>query len=269
MEEFSPDNAAAWLTYLERLQFYFTANGVVEEEQQRAVLCSVCCPATYAILRALCSPATPAATPYADIVSKLTAHFTPRRSVIVQRFSFHKRSQQPGESIADFVADLRRLSEHCEFGVSLEDMLRDILVCGVRDEALQRRLLAQTALNFKKAYDKAVAAEYATRQTAAIKGVLPAASDLHRMDQAPEGHKPGGKEDSGKQSMTGRCSRCNGDHDATSCGFCYSVCHFCKRKGRIVRACHQKEAARSKAKGGSKRPGKRECSGGVRTLPHG
>ncbi|KAL1480420.1 hypothetical protein MTO96_051040 [Rhipicephalus appendiculatus] len=176
MEEFSPDKAAAWPTYLERLQFYFTANGVVEEEQQRAVLCSVCSPATYAILRALCSPATPAETPYADIVSKLTAHFIRRPSVIVQRFSFHKRSQKPGESIADFVADLRRPSEHCEFGVSLEDMLRDRLVCGVRDEALQRRLLAETAFDFKKAYEKAVAAEYATRQTAAIRGALPASA---------------------------------------------------------------------------------------------
>ncbi|KAL1466274.1 hypothetical protein MTO96_042852 [Rhipicephalus appendiculatus] len=66
-------------------------------------------------------------------------------------------------------------------------MLRDRLVCGVRDEALQRRLLAETALDFKKAYEKAVAAEYATRQTAAIRGALPAAFDLHRMDQAPEG----------------------------------------------------------------------------------
>ncbi|KAL1466677.1 hypothetical protein MTO96_042568, partial [Rhipicephalus appendiculatus] len=72
MEEFSPDNAAAWPTYLERLQFYFTGNGVVEEEQQR--------PAMYVILRTLCSPATPVETPYADIVSKLTAHFTPRPS---------------------------------------------------------------------------------------------------------------------------------------------------------------------------------------------
>ncbi|KAL1485472.1 hypothetical protein MTO96_031941 [Rhipicephalus appendiculatus] len=51
MEEFSPGNAAAWPTYLERLQFYFTVNGVVEEEQQRAVLCSVCGPATFASRR--------------------------------------------------------------------------------------------------------------------------------------------------------------------------------------------------------------------------
>ncbi|KAL1444840.1 hypothetical protein MTO96_045369, partial [Rhipicephalus appendiculatus] len=100
-------------------------------------------------------------------------------------------SQQPGESIAGFVADLRRLSEHWEIGISLEDMLRDRLVCGVRDEPLQRLLLAETVLDIKKAYKKAVAAEYATRQTAAIRGASPAASDLHRMNQAREGHKPG------------------------------------------------------------------------------
>ncbi|KAL1445697.1 hypothetical protein MTO96_029064 [Rhipicephalus appendiculatus] len=105
----------------------------------------------------------------------------------MQRFSFHKRCEQPGESIAHFVADLRCLFEHCELVVSMEDMLRDRLVCGVRDEALQRRLLAETALDFKKAYEKAVAAEYATRQTAAIRRALPAASDLYRMDQAPKG----------------------------------------------------------------------------------
>ncbi|XP_037508698.1 uncharacterized protein K02A2.6-like [Rhipicephalus sanguineus] len=208
IEEFSPDNAAAWPTYLERLQFYFTANGVVEEQQQRAVLCS-----------------------------------------------------QPGESIADFVADLRRLSEHCEFGVTLEDMLRDRLVCGVRDEGLQRRLLAETALDFKKAYEKAVAAEYATRQTETIRGALPSASELHRMGQAPKADKPGGKQERSKESRTGRCTRCSGDHDATSCGFRSAVCHFCKRKGHIVRACRQKEEARSKAKSGNKRPGNLGHSG--------
>ncbi|XP_037505003.1 uncharacterized protein K02A2.6-like [Rhipicephalus sanguineus] len=261
IEEFSPDNAAAWPTYLERLQFYFTSTGVVEEQQQRAVLCSVCGPATYAILRTLCSPATPAETPYADIVSKLTHHFTPTPSVIVQRFTFHKRCQQPGESIADFVADLRRLSKHCEFGVTLEDMLRDRLVCGVRDEGLQRRLLAETALDFKKAYEKAVAAEYATRQTETIRGALPTASELHRMGQAPKADKPGGKQERSKESRTGRCSRCSGDHDATNCGFRSAVCHFCKRKGHIVRACRQKEEARSKATSGNKRPGNLGHSG--------
>ena len=42
----------------------------------------------------------------------------------MQRYTFNKRIQKEGESIAEFVAELRKLSEHCDFD-NLEDMLRD------------------------------------------------------------------------------------------------------------------------------------------------
>ena len=51
--------------------------------------------------------------------------------MIVQRFQFNSRSQKDGESIAEFVADLRRISEHCNYKNTLDDMLRDWLVCDI------------------------------------------------------------------------------------------------------------------------------------------
>ena len=48
--------------------------------------------------------------------------------------------------MAAFVAGLRQLSEHCEFGTTLEDMIRDRLVCGVANSSIQRRLLAEQSL---------------------------------------------------------------------------------------------------------------------------
>ena len=48
------------------------------------------------------------------------------------------------------VAYLSHISEDCEFGVTLEEMLRDRLVCGVQDERIQYRLLSEKGLNFKK-----------------------------------------------------------------------------------------------------------------------
>jgi hypothetical protein len=44
------------------------------------------------------------------------------------------------------VAELRKLSEHCNFGTTLNDMLRNRLVCGVGDQRIQRRLLAEPDL---------------------------------------------------------------------------------------------------------------------------
>ena len=59
----------------------------------------------------------------------------------MQRFKFNTRFRKPGESIASHVAELRSLSEHCDFKSTLEEMLRDRLVCGINDEQIQRRLL--------------------------------------------------------------------------------------------------------------------------------
>ncbi|KAM7310857.1 hypothetical protein ISCGN_007765 [Ixodes scapularis] len=94
-------------------------------------------------------------TPYADIVLELTAHFTPCLSVIVQCFAFHKCSQQPGESISNFVPAPRRFSEHCNFGETLSAMLWDRLVCGVLDKRVQRRPLGKPVLELKKAFEAA------------------------------------------------------------------------------------------------------------------
>lgn len=91
-------------------------------------------------------------------------HHQPRPSTIVQRFNFHTRTQKPGETISDFVAQLRKLSEYCEFGNTLEDMLRDRLVCGCKDHRLQCKLLAEADLSFDKAFKIAKAMEAAEKE---------------------------------------------------------------------------------------------------------
>ena len=54
-------------------------------------------------------------------------------SPIVQRFT---RERKEGETVAEYVATLRSIGEHCNFGNSLEDMIRDRLVCGVGDKRI-------------------------------------------------------------------------------------------------------------------------------------
>lgn len=76
-------------------------------------------------------------------------HRNPKPSEIVQRFKFNSRYRKEGESISTYVAELRQLTKHCNFGTALEDMLRDRLVCGINKDRIQRRLLAETTLNFK------------------------------------------------------------------------------------------------------------------------
>ena len=97
---------------------------------------------TYKLVLSLVAPEDPKDRSYEDLPKLLQEHFMPKPSAIPQRFKFNTRSQQPGESITMFLAELSYLSEHCEFGFTLDEMLRDRLVCGVRDIRIQRRLLA-------------------------------------------------------------------------------------------------------------------------------
>ena len=68
------------------------------------------------------------------------------------------------------MAELRALAEFCNFGSSLEAMLRDQIVCGINDSAIQRRLLAQVPLSLEKALQLAQGMETAARNVKELQG---------------------------------------------------------------------------------------------------
>ena len=89
---------------------------------------------------------------YQELVKLIQDHFAPKPSEIVERFKFNNRLCNKGESVADFVAALRNLDEHCDYKDTLEMMLRDRVVCSIRDEKIEQRLLVEKELTFVKAY---------------------------------------------------------------------------------------------------------------------
>jgi len=117
---------------------------------------------TYKLLRNLLSPDKPGEKAYADIVAALAAHFSPPPSQIVQQYKFNSHFRNPGKSVATFVAELHLLAEHCNYGQTLEVMLHDYIVCGMRDDAIQGRLLSEKELTFKKALEIAQTLQHVT-----------------------------------------------------------------------------------------------------------
>ena len=159
-----------WVSYIERLQQYFVANDIKGDDKQRAVLLSVCGASTYQLIRSVVSPAKPTEKTFEQLVTLMKEHYFPKPSVTMQRFAFNSSSHKQGESVANFVADLRRLSEYCEFGESLAAMLRDRLICGINNDRMQRHLLAESKLSFEKAYELAQAMETADHDAKELQG---------------------------------------------------------------------------------------------------
>ena len=158
LPEFS-GSATEWDMFAEQLSFYFTANGNTDGDKQRAILLSACGTTTYKLLKTLVAPAELTS----DIVQFAQEHHNTKPSVIMLCFRFNMCVRQEGESITKFVTRLRDMASHCEYGDSATELIRDRLVCGVRDDTLQRTLLAVSRLTFDKAFELALLHESAAQ----------------------------------------------------------------------------------------------------------
>ena len=95
----------------------------------------------YKLMSTLVAPRKAGECSYTEIVDVLKNHHNPRPSTIVQRFKFNTRVRGDSESIRIFFAELKKLSEFCEYNDSLEEMLRDRLICGINNSRIQQRLI--------------------------------------------------------------------------------------------------------------------------------
>src|SRR5207249_6523037 len=136
-----------------------------DDAKKRAILISQCGNKTYLLLRNLMAPDKPSGKSYADLVKRLKDHFSPTPSEIVERWKFYERKRKDGEPVAAYVAELKKLSEHCNFGANLAERLRDAFVCGVNSDIILRKLLTETALTFDKAVEIATTIESTDKNT--------------------------------------------------------------------------------------------------------
>jgi hypothetical protein len=113
----------------------------------------------------LVRPAKPQDKSLDELFDLLKTHYEPRIIVISERSRFYKRCQREGKNVASYMAELRRLAKHCDFGDYLSTALRDQLVCGLFREAVHRKILAETDLTLDKAVEIARAAETARQET--------------------------------------------------------------------------------------------------------
>lgn len=159
-----------WQIYVEQMNFFFMANGITEDMARKAIFLSSCGTDTYTLLKSIATPDDISAESFTfkKAVDLLSKHFCPPPNQIIQRFQFYRRDQKEGESVPEFLAALRKLSQHCEFK-DLDAMIRDRLVCGLKDEGLQKRLLANDKLTLHIAQEEAIASEEAQRNLIALK----------------------------------------------------------------------------------------------------
>ena len=220
-----------WKDYVQRFKYFFLANGVTEASQKLNLFLTLVGAPTFKLLSNLIAPQEPGDLSYTEVIEKLTSHFKPKALKIAERFRFYKRNQLRAESVADYLAELRRLALTCEFADFLDEALCDRLVCGLRDEAIQRRLLAEADLTLTKALTLAQSMERAQKD---LKEIHFSESDTLPSESAHN-----------VSSRKPVCHRCLGaGHSPGTCRFKLAKCNKCYKTGHIARACRTIEPSK-------------------------
>ncbi|XP_067023901.1 uncharacterized protein [Acropora muricata] len=119
-----------------------------------------------------------------------------------QRYNFNMRVQQEGETVDAYVTALKTLAKTCNFGQLQDDLLRDRIVIGIKDNATKKKLLNMPRLTLKECIDvcrthksTSIQIKTMTQQEVSAVSTRPSASKHHSANKQKKSvHADKGKE---------------------------------------------------------------------------
>ena len=193
------------------------------------------------------SPAKPAEKSYSDIVKILQAHLNPAPLKIAERFRFLQRMQEEGETIGQYIACLQKMTEYCDYGTMLNQMLRDKLIHGLHKSHrnIQQKLLGEADITFSKACETALAMETASKGCQEWAKEHTGSGTVNKLDRNSKG----------KSDQV--CWRCNkSGHRPDRCWHRNAVCHQCGVHGHLKSTCKSSKIRADSTHNAGNLPGK-------------
>ena len=150
-----------------------------------------------------------------------------KTNVIYERYKFNNRSQEANESIDAYTTALRTLAETCEFGSLKDDLIRDRLVCGIRDNGQRKKLLQEPKLTLEKCLDSCRAAEATKLQVQDMSSQSKESSEVNALKSA----RP-----KSSSSMVDDCKFCGKSHERNreKCPAFDQICKKCKKENHVA-----------------------------------
>ena len=246
-------------SFMERLDCYFTVKDTADDKKVQILIVSLQ-PRQYQVLKDLVAPETPVSKTYDCVTSLLKKHYGGTKNPRVERTKFRQIVRREGESLQSFSVRLKHASRYCEFGNTLNQMLVDQLIAGVRSRSVANKLLECNeglALTFDKALQVAEATEInetnATmfaRSSGNGNGAQGNTAEVNRVSGRQGNHRGNVRQNfrtsSDNSSNVRKCYRCNSaSHLANKCSFISAICRKCKRKGHIAIVCREGKVPKS------------------------
>ncbi|KAL3190287.1 hypothetical protein MRX96_019821 [Rhipicephalus microplus] len=112
------------------------------------------------------------------VKSKFNDYFVHTKNIVYESARFNVRHQQLGETVDQFVTELSKLGDRCEFSSMKERLIRDRFVVRLRDQVLSEELQMDPKLTMATAWARLRRNETVKQQQAELKeheGTVPEA----------------------------------------------------------------------------------------------
>ena len=187
----------------------------------------------------------------AEILELWESYCLGKTNIIYERYCFNNRNQDAGESIDTYASNLRSLSDTCNFGTLKDEMIRDRIVCGVRDSSLRKKLLQVPELTLEKCIDMCRSAEATSTQLEAM------SSQNSHAPPPPEVNfvkKPSKGAD--KSSFVKDCRFCGqtNEKERSKCQAFGKICSACQKENHFALKCSQKKKPHKTKKPRNRKP---------------
>ena len=171
---------------------------------------------------------------------------------------FYERKQSSGDTIDEWITQLRLIATYCEFH-NQDEMIRDMIVLNSVNKKVQERLLETDDLDLSKALKIANIHETNMEQMKLISN-----TDGSRRERKPATHQryaaPPVRRTDGARRKTWRspdhaeCSNCGRIHTRQTCPAQDKTCDNCGKPNRFAAMCRSTAPTRSAAVRQRKRP---------------
>ena len=152
---------------------------------------------------------------------------TPLKNLTILRHTFNTRSQKADESFQAYLTALRTMAKACEFGDMRDELLKDRIVVGIRNDKTRDVLFAEPKLELPRAIELCNLYEGAEKAAEALKKE----ADVYVI----------GKKQSYKRPEKKTCSFCGYEHpfERKKCRAWGKTCAKCGLKNHFAIMCKQ------------------------------
>ncbi|XP_046855956.1 uncharacterized protein K02A2.6-like [Xenia sp. Carnegie-2017] len=177
---------------------------------------------------------------YGNVVEQFASHFVGRSNTIFERARFNKRIQGEKESVIDFVEDLYKLAETCQFGTLKDELIRDRIVVGIQNANLSQRLMQDDKLTLEKAIRERQRkwADWSRKNKSTNGNDTTQKSKLKwNQNRSPDQHS---------RKKNRQCSRCGRStiHKREDCPANNKTCLKCNKQGHFAAVCRSNSSAK-------------------------